>query len=569
MAHPRIARTLFDLLVIIDGESYRCTQVTTNFYLNKIPVASCTLAVGRHVHTLQPARSHSTLFTKDAGTSVLKEAEIRLIPKGEWEPLGEKWPAGGAVIFRGYVTGVGVRTLRGSIRATVQIIHWLADLNFSSALSNQSHPANPADLSWRAIYVGEGQGTTLGTPHFLHQMVAQNLCTTAKIKLDFWAKSLQPILWNLAKFDQIKTLPGLGVRRADDNAQAIKALERIRGGENGADKGPDYVPLTLKIGGAVEHEMAKAIEFYLKQELSESWWSTTIWSKLVGQFAPAFMFAVVPQVETALVVPYIPGTRKLWKDIRNTEYDYIDTVSVIPRPIQAVAIYTGIITETGEGGSRNPGRELGIGGHFRPENAEQGMLMVLRPSGWMQRIPGFGENVGITAGGIVPAEAAGEDDAGGLAPIPMVTCPDAKVERGNEWGHDIEQVAIESKDMFDRLARAIYVQEVLRGRFGVIHGKLRFDIAPGSTVRIEGSADPFIGTDALRPNLIGEVHRVTCSLDAEGSKAGTSFQLVSLRTELENEQDTTSVEEHPLYEQVFAGSPLSEDLAFRPETDEE
>jgi hypothetical protein len=545
--HPRVARTKFDLTVTIDGVTYRCAQVTTNFYLNKIPMASCTLAVGRHVHTLAPAKAHTALFTAGAGTKLLKKAEIRLIPVGDWEPMGRKWP-GGALIFKGYVTGVGVRTMRGSIRPTVQIIHWLADLNFSSALSGQSHPSNPADLSWKSIYIGEGGSTDNGTPHFIHQSVAVETFTPGAIKNDFWGSCLHPFLELLSERDQIKALPGLGVGPADSNSQAQKALDLMKPG------GPDYKPLSLQIGSTFDNEMALAIAGFLKNELAEAWWSTTIWNKLVNEFAAAFMFAVIPQVEQAMVAPYIPGTRELWKTIHNEEYNYIDTVSVIPRPIQAVAIYAGISGETGEGGTKNVAKELGIGGHYRPEGADEGMLMALRPSGWMAQIPAFGENASNTAFG---------DPYGSPEPIPTATTPDAGPKKGNEWDHTVEDAAIGSKDMFDRLAHAVYVQEVLRGRFGVVHGKLRFDIAPGSTVKVEGSADPFIGADALRPNLIGEVHRVTCSLNAEGSKAGTSFQVVHLRTEKENEEDTTSVEKHPLYDQVFKGSPLSEDLAFR------
>lgn len=559
MAHPRIARTLFDLVVIIGDVSYRCAQVTTNFYLNKIPMASCTLAVGRHVHTLLAANAHKTLFTEDAGTALLKEATIVLTPKGDWEPLGAQWPEGGVVIFRGYVTGVGVRTMRGSIRPTVQIIHWLADLNFSSSLSNQSHPSNPADMSWKSCYVGEGQTTDTGTVHFMHQGVAVETFTPGAIKNDLWGECLHPFLWALSENDQMDALPGLGVKPAASNAQAQAALARIRGGEHGAEKGPDYKPLSLQTGNTFDHEMALAVETFLKKEVAESWWSTTLWNKLVNEFASALMFAVIPQIEHAILAPYIPGTREIWKTIKSQEYNYIDTVSVIPRPIQAVVIYAGIVGETSEGGSRNTARELGIGGHYRPDNADRGMLMALKPSGWMSMIPAFGENAAISAFG---------DPSGKPVAINTSTTPEEETAGGNEWGHNMEETAIGCKDLFDRLARAIYVQEVLRGRFGVMHGKLRFDVAPGSTVLIEGSADPWIGADNLRPDMVGEVHRVTCSLDAESSKAGTSFQLVHVRTVEENAQDTTSVDVHPLYDQVFAGSPLSEDLAFRPVAEE-
>jgi hypothetical protein len=477
-----------------------------------------------------------------------------LIPTGDWEPQGEQWP-GAVTIFRGYVTGVGVQLSRGSLRPTLQIIHWLSDLNFSSALSHQSHPANPADLSWRSIYVGEANGTTIGTPHFVHQTVAKDTFTPGTVTTDLWAASLHPFLWLLTGMDQMESLPGVeGIGPDRDNSQAQRALRRIRGGEfSTAPLGDNYRRLGLRIENGIDNETAKAIAHHLKHELGTSWWSTTIWNKLANEFAAAFMYSIVPQIEYAMVAPYTPGYRKLWKTINAGDYNYIDTVSVIPRPIKAVAIYAGIVPETGEGGTENPGREIGVGGFYRPEGANDGMLMVIQPSGWMRNLPSYGENPAMTSFG---------DAFGKPNPQPQVTCPDAPPKKGNEWGNTIEQVAIKAKDMFDHLARAIYVQEVLRGRFGVLHGKLRFDIAPGSTVRVEGSSDPHIGGDAVRPTLIGEVHRVTCSLNAEGGKAGTSCQLVHLRTEQENTEDRTSTDKHPLYKEAFVGAPLHDDLAF-------
>jgi hypothetical protein len=551
MPHPRVARTKFDLIIDIDGTEFRCAQVTANFYLNKIPMASATLAVGRNVRTLEAANAHSFLFLEDSGTTMLKEATIRIVPAGEWKPMGEEWDS--AIVFRGYVTGVGVRTMRGSIRPTVQIIHWLADLNFASALSEQSHPANPADLAWAATHVGPRQQTSVDKPHFLLQTTLSELFSAEPIQQDFWGSCLKPLMVDLSAQDQIEALPGLGIGPSDNgNAQAAAALDRMPTDD------VDYVPLSLHLNSTYDFEMADAIADYMTFQLARSWWSSTLWSKLVNELSAAFMFAVVPQVEQALVVPYIPGTRTLWKTISSNDYNYIDTVGVIPRPIKAVAIYAGINSETSADGVANTTRSLGVGGYFRPEGADKGMLLALRPSGWLTRVPAFGQNAGKTLFG---------DPFGNPKTTPDAFCHDAEPAKGNEKGHTIEDVAIGCKEVHDRLAHAIYVQEVLRGRFGVLHGKLRFDIAPGSTVLVEGSSDPFISDDNLRPNLVGEVHRVTCSLNAEGSKAGTSLQLAHLRTEKENESDVTSVDLHPMYNKVFAGSPLIEALAFRSEAE--
>ena len=116
--------------------------------------------------------------------------------------------------------------------------------------------------------------------------------------------------------------------------------------------------------------------------------------------------------------------------------------------------------------------------------------------------------------------------------------------------------------MYDDYARAVYIHQALRGRTGQLNGKLRFDIAPGSTVKIEGTSEPFLKDDGLGYNLIGDVIRVTIAINAESAQASTAFQLGNVRTESENEDDLTSIDQHPLYTTKFLGAPLVPALGF-------
>ena len=78
-----------------------------------------------------------------------------------------------------------------------------------------------------------------------------------------------------------------------------------------------------------------------------------------------------------------------------------------------------------------------------------------------------------------------------------------------------------------------------------------------SLVRIEGASDAFIADqDGLGLPYLGEVLRVSLSIDAEASLAGAAFHVGYIRTANENGDDKTSVAEHPLFQQTFQGAPL-------------
>ncbi len=118
---------------------------------------------------------------------------------------------------------------------------------------------------------------------------------------------------------------------------------------------------------------------------------------------------------------------------------------------------------------------------------------------------------------------------------------------------------------FDRVAKCLYAQEMIRGRCGTANGKLRFDIAPGSTVLIKNSPFRFIGNDTLTLDLLGSVKTVRIQIDAESATASTTFELDYVRTKEENESEATSIDAHPLFDDPqlqFTGAPLIHEYLF-------
>jgi hypothetical protein len=316
------ARLAFDLVVRLNGREYRVSDVSMNFSLNKIPNARASLAIGRDVRTLERALVHDTA----ADLTLMVPAEIVFRPKGEWSPsdpsvipgVGRWDEAGEQVIFVGYLTGTGYRKQHGEVRFSVYLTHWLSDLNFSSALSNQSHPGNPARFRWRAVYGPQGLKTSARS-HFITDYVSDSLFSATNIARDFWAQSLHPFFCELSKQDILdnissKRCAGLGGSNTESQS-ALKRFERAAGEtdsvggscEDGA-RSPYWKPLQINLG-AIEGIMSRSISAYCRSSTIESYFSSTIWDKLVGVLSPSFYFAVVPRVQTAMVVPFVPGLR--------------------------------------------------------------------------------------------------------------------------------------------------------------------------------------------------------------------------------------------------------------------
>lgn len=555
-------RTEWDLILKIGDNEYRCANHTSSFAINRIPLGSATLAVGRDTKTLQDAMIHATANN----LNVMQEATVMLRPKGHWASWrhldgdtsfddGLWTSAGEQVIFRGYFTGLGVQKKRGQLRVSAQLIHWLSDLAFSSIFSNQSHPENPSKYTFQATYPKSLGGGTAGKPDFIGGTRFKKHISQGAIKSDLW-KALANVFCEIADKDLIRLgSPGKCGGIDAPNSQSLEALKRIEGGHDCADNPNNWhKPLSLAgpdMGGLI----ADAIRKYIAQQSLNSWWSTTLWDKLVHDFAPSFFFHIVPRVETAIVAPFVPGLRDSYRvSLEPEDGSAVDITSFLRRPLRGVGIYAGrevrtVATDRKEGEITN---QMGIGGCFMPDPEAKGMVMLKRAPFWLTNVPAISTKPSQTL--------AGKSNGGGRQPTSTSTTPQDGSAAASQ---SAAERAIESADLYDRLAQYLYVQEVLRGRNGVLSGKLRYDVAPGANVVFHTTSGIHQEQDQLADKFYASVMRVSCAVDAEMGRGGTTFALAHIRSDAENMEDRTSVDSHPLYEgQKFLGAPLVDEYLF-------
>jgi hypothetical protein len=116
--------------------------------------------------------------------------------------------------------------------------------------------------------------------------------------------------------------------------------------------------------------------------------------------------------------------------------------------------------------------------------------------------------------------------------------------------------------VLDRFAEQWFKTELLQQRYGEFSGKLRFDIAPGSVIKIKA---PTENMPQLSDNtdMIATVVQVSFSINAENANAGTAFSVSHIRSPAENDDRLIAGSDTPpLYNERWAGGPLSSKIKY-------
>lgn len=524
--------------VIGDFEFKDVVQYTGAFAMNSIPVASILVAVGRNVETDALATIHNAVNS----LNVQLKAEVFLatdITSVEQATPGVPDNFQEIKIFEGKTVGAGWRRTENGAHFTINLLHWLGDLNYASAVSASSHPGNPADLTYPAIFRAIGPASTdptSGSPSWV-PMLSEGFVNSGALS-DIWGNVLHKWMLSVAQDDPFdKAL--LGGQSGGGDQNTIDALNRI--GPNG-----DGRTLNLVTGGANRDVVASGLRQALMNETGGNWINTTLWGKLVGEWAPAYWFSVIPRVDDALIVPFTGGLQgEPWAVIGDEDYAQADLNSQMHQVLRAVGIVHPIMFFSGIDMNKGaiPLDRGGCAGWYQPDGIKKGMVLLKDAPKWLSD-PIIAYEFSRAAEGIEGA------------PINTNLDPDG-TGQPRQPARDLGDVQTGHKDILTLYAKQWYVLEVLKGRVGEVSGKLRFDIAPGSNVLVEaGGARNVPLANAIQENIYATVTQVSYVINAESQKAGTAFSLAHIRTEKENQTEGMSIGKPPLYQDAWPGAML-------------
>ena len=558
-----------------EGVIVELTSLTLDYGLNEIPTATAGVGVGFNMrdHNVVAAIHYLSQYLKlfVAGSIWVQVRRTHISGAMFYT---NQWPAGPFRVFDGYIVGTGFRKTTQGIDFTLQMTHWLSNLNFSSVLSRSSSPQNPGQVSFDPAlpeFPNAGARDPNGFRHAAYMTQLLTSITAPVIREDLWGKvkDLPPagIPADLVGLDTALFAEGVGGMKgwmtdlckqdrinwrqfqtglcdgvtpapsASKNVEALSALRRIEPLRNGYIDG---VPLAIKDLPGTQN-IANQIAMALAYQMPEALANHTMWDKIVGEFGTELQFALVPQVEKAMIVPFNPGLRKVWTTIYASEIDFFEQNHHIPRPLRGVGMFIGREFASGGGVSLNQHPVYNtIGAYYENPKRRNGMVVFKKAPRWLSTVvmPHLyvaGGQDTVIGTGIEPAPAA---PAGRERP------PRAKIE--------------DSKNLWCQYARGLYIQEVLRGRSGRISGRLRFDIAPGSIVKVEEPDEPFVLQRLQRSQsfVYAQVVRTSIMINSEAQKAGTAFQLAFIKDAAENTDAAYSIDTHPIWKHDWVGAPL-------------
>ncbi|NBV84301.1 hypothetical protein EBR57_09325 [bacterium] len=371
------------------------------------------------------------------------------------------------------------------------------------------------------------------------------------LRKDLWSEVLRELFRALAQ----KTIGRQSTEKDGDankngnNAAAIKALDKMPGADN---PNPAQLKFNLPAGDStLALAMVIAISKILKTGLAYS----SFWSKLIGEFGAEFLFGVSPAATFANVIPYFGAIKREWITITGADYAYASFNTSLISLIESVEIrFTQNSTSHAwtVGTSKEQSAVANSVSYYRPlarfpmENTDhRGQIIIKDPPTWMTNSIPTTVYGPFTSGlqGNSPNDMGGQ----GSAQTPNNTPRPAETEK-----------KLQGSALVQGYAEQMFKSEVLNQRRGELSGKLRFDIAPGSIVKIEApESDIGAGTFSDALNFYAMVTQVSFAIDAETHSAGTSFAFTNLRNETENNNKNLTSDAAPIYPGTdWVGGPL-------------
>ncbi len=497
--------------------------ISASFPLNTIPTASITVATGIDARSAgaKPAKIHLARRLLEPRDFV--EIFLTITPDAG---ATTKMESGEIKIFEGFLVSIGYQRSHNSANYVINVVHWLDDLNNSSALNGKWFPNAPflmaQNAAFTALQTTEGDVAWSPVPVI---DTNNDIINQSNVQTNLWGSVIKPIFKTMASWNTPSNDPNDAA--ITPNGPAIAALDRM------PDEAPSYTgstKLPLAIDGLdinAEHTIRTA----LTKEAVESFAYTTFWSTLVGDYASQFFFAVSPCIDKAYVIPFFGGLKFSGSDkliIRADDYSYANFNSTMHQLIENVTVFwPAQMNQNIElGGDVIPSDMFSTPAGQWPEksvaqkNGKQGLKLFKDLPTWLANASPWPIMSGATTGegGKRPGDCLAPQTGEPTLPPGWKT----PAELANTMGAGANAVCT-------RFAKHFYHTEFLSQRYGELSGKLRFDIAPGSIIKIE-----IPQTDKQKfddqSDLVAAVTKVSYAINAERGLAGTSFDLSYIRT---------------------------------------
>lgn len=544
-------KDVLSLYLDISGQKFSVMQFSSTFAKNEIPTATCVLGTGLNLTGTSDRDPEKLIDNLDGAELTKAKVYLEFGPLSQWDPSdtdNAMGKTGAQCIFEGYFAGISYRRSGSQIQIIMNLVHRLVDLTFGSLMTGWLHASNPLNHLTPAVNPPLGGCTDTPAAGGAGQAAwTPGLFFKDGIKKDA-SKFGEQVLGVLECMTQMDVFQphcaddGYPTNPNKSAGEVIKAMESKTGG---LQSPMSNSPFTDAIGT------------YFKS-LIDATTGITYWDLLVGKICPDFVMAVIPlpsqesstDNKYAYLTPDTPGLKSEYKTLYLDDYSGFNFNAKLWKPLFAVVVYADGSDLSGHAvGFNKIKRALCAGGRF-PSPADTGdqlgQLLVTSPPDWMQEIAKLlqsHKDVGNKAKAVHDAiEAESHLDPPAREPA------------------DLSE---DRKTILDKYAQLLYVQNAINGRGGSFTSKLRFDISPGTVLKLDKTSLRGDGNEKQLPtNLYAQVSRVSYNINAELPIAKTIFECIHVRTEKENDSGKPdgkySIEEHAFLDGEFKGSPLVE-----------
>lgn len=518
---------------VINGVQLPISSITLSYGMNIIPDAKLELPIGR-VADGKAFNSISNAMQFLLGLAPFSTVQVFATftssPGGRASPSGDAgFPDGTEFpIFEGFVKLPSSSITFGSASIRIDCMGKSAALAGSTQFIRGASMAQPTNGGADAIsFFGGGIQATLAAA--IHESVGTSQAPS------LWTGLLKILFSEVLDGTRSFSRPRTG--EAALNNFAAQAIDRIN-----IAKALPFGGVVIDASGVPDNLLAKSIIDTALGTFFDAWSGSldgNLW-RATMELSRLFGFKYVTAIEEDGILPVFFGLGgEAWRTINPNEYESIDGLSLGSETFYSyvtnVGVYSNAFSTSPWQGSAAPMPIVGEAGLASNSLAGTGQLLLVPAPMWLLPAAAPGQTT-VQPGGAVP-------DASNPGTI-TVTDDQGKNE-----------TLYFSRGLGDNYAKTILYDQLFSHRRMGISGRVRFDIAPGSLLKIITAGERFTGEQSeLWGHVAGVIIEIKMTDGAHGH-ACTKFALTNIRTKAEHAAFTLA--QHPVFAQAWRGGKLS------------
>jgi len=488
--------TSVKLWMVVGGDNSQTLAVSefaSDFVWNSVPSAVVTVPVG---YGIAPAGVDST---PSAPTFLEQFFLLPATVYGEF--TGDDDLARGQFkLFEGYIASMSPGEIGTHGSMSVKLVHWCSLFGSMNWQRPDLHPDSVVSLANIYSTASSSQAGASAEAASIRSKVQDSL--EAKLRIagsaDLWGGVGEAVKRLVEEED-----PKTSMAANEYKEILVQLIDKFD-----TEELEDRVSMSMRAvpsdGGV---KLREAIASRLLDSIHSNGWAS------LSRVAALLQVPIVVTVNSMAMVPSVPTIREYWRVLRPDDYVQCQLQAQLGFPLKGVRFIGTAKLNSG----LNITLELSATGSASYENEAVKCGQVL-----IQSVPSW-----LYADFVTKAEVAG-----------------AQHRDDSEAAASAETSTGASASILQNYGKTVYAHHVFAHSTASVTGRLRFDIAPGSTIKLIQRQ--------LDTEYAGLVTTVRTHISATTKRASTSFGLASVHpVEL-----SWTLTEHPFYNEVHVGSQL-------------